>query len=86
MLKLKVHTKPISPYTDIDKYILVPKKIWDEFQVGSIEILINGSKVKTRVYDVFCDCVGERHNHRIIDLRDQFDDLDLKENQEVTIS
>lgn len=86
MLKLKVHTKPISPYTDIDKYILVPKKIWDEFQVGSIEILINGSKVQTRVYDVFCDCVGEKHSHRIIDLREQFDGLDLKENQEVIIS
>jgi len=85
MIKLKVHTKPVSPQTDIDKYLLVPKKLWDDFGAGETSLKLNGTKIKTRIYEIPCHCVGEDHFHRIVDLRELWEKLDLKENVEVEI-
>lgn len=85
MISLKTHTKPINEHTDIDRYLLVPKKNWGDFEIGDLELKINGINIKTRVYDVFCECVTPKHNHRIIDLRDMWSKLDLKENIEVEV-
>jgi len=85
MIKLKVHTKPISKQTDIDKYLLVPKKLWSDFEAGEMSLKLNGTKVKTRIYEIPCNCVGEEHIHRIIDLRELWEKLDLKENSELEV-
>jgi len=85
MLKLKTHGEPINQYTDIDKYLLVPKKLWGDFELGESELKIDGQKIRTRVYDIFCECTMPKHNHRIVDLRDVWVKLNLKENQEVEI-
>jgi len=85
MIKLKAHNKPISEFTEIDKYLLVPKKLWDDVLPGEIEIFLEGKKMKLRVYNVPCSCVPQKHQHRIIDVRDIWDSQNLKANQEVKI-
>lgn len=85
MIKLKFHTKPINEFTDIDRYLLVPKKLWDDFPAGETNLKINGKNVKTRVYDIFCECTLPKHNHRIIDLRSTWQQVDAKENEEVKV-
>lgn len=84
-MKLKYHTKPISQFTQIDRYLLIPKKMADDFPEGEISLNINGKKISTRVYDIFCDCRPEKHTHKIIDLRD-CKNLDLDEGREVEVS
>jgi len=84
---LKAYDKKFNEYSDIDKFILVPKKVWDDIAVGEQEISINQKKVKLRVYDVPCDCAGvAMHSHRIIDLRNIWDKLGLKDSQELEIT
>lgn len=85
-LKLKFHDKIFNQYTQIDKFLFVPKKLLEDFQEGEMEFLINGKKTKTRVYDIFCDCRPEKHTHRIVDLREQASNLGLKNGQEVEIT
>lgn len=84
-MKLKYHTKPISQFTQIDKYLLIPKKIADGFPEGEIILNVNGRKISTRVYDIFCDCRAQRHTHKIIDLRN-CENLNLIEGQEVEVN
>ena len=85
MIKLKARNKPISEFTEIDKYFLVPKKLWEDFPVGETKLAVAGNKITLRIYDVPCECVPQKHQHRIIDLRDAWDGLKLKENQEVEV-
>jgi len=85
MIKLKTHNRSINKYTEIDRYLLVPKKLWDDFETGEFKVKINGTWIKTRIYDIFCECVGPKHTHRVLDLRESWDRLGLKENQKVEV-
>lgn len=85
MLKLRVHIKPFNEYTDIDKYLVVPKKLWEDFQPGESQLTLKGIKSKVRIYDIPCECVGSMHNHRLIDLREEFNKIGLKDNEEIEI-
>ncbi len=84
-MKLKAHNKILGTHSEIDKFLLVPKKLWDEFGEGEIGVSINGKRVKIRVYDILCDCVGEEHHHRLIDLRQVWDDLKISDGDNVII-
>ncbi|MCX6809489.1 MAG: hypothetical protein NTZ65_01935 [Candidatus Berkelbacteria bacterium] len=85
MIKIKVHNKIFGKYSEIDKFFLVPKKIWDDFEVGEKELKINNQKVRVRIYDVLCDCSSKMHNHRIADLRSVWEKLNLEEGNEITV-
>ncbi len=85
-MKLKVHDKPFNEYTQIDKFVLVPKKMRDDITLGDQTLKINDKSVDVRVYDIPCDCTGSMHSHRLIDLRDIWKDLDLEADQEIEIS
>ena len=85
MLKLKCHKNKIEEFSEIDKMILIPKKSSDEFEVGEGEYSLNGQKMLLRVYDVPCNCSQKMHTHRIIDLREAWDKLNLSDGQEVEI-
>jgi len=85
MLRLKAHSQPLNEYTKIDKFVLVPKKLWDELTVGKIEFKLKGKKVKTRIYDIPCDCNQRMHTHRLIDLRDEWDRLEITSGEELTL-
>jgi len=78
MLKFKAHHGKISKFSEIDKLILIPKKNWEDFPLGEGEYRLNGKKQMLRVYDIPCDCSHEIHNHRILDLRDIWDELEIK--------
>lgn len=84
-LKLKYHDSPLNQYTQIDKYIFVPKKFSENFPEGEITVNLLGESIKTRVYDIFCDCRPEKHTHKVIDLREIHICNKLKNNQEVEI-
>jgi hypothetical protein len=84
-MKLKVHDKKISDYSEIDKIIFIPKKISDEFVLGENSIKIDGIKFTLRVYDLLCDCNKQMHTHRVVDLRDVWEDLNLVDGKEVEI-
>lgn len=77
MIKLKVHNKPLNESTSIDKYILVPKKLWEDFNCPELELRLNGKKTKLRTYEIPCQCVGKQHTHKIIDLREIWDEMKL---------
>ncbi len=85
MIKLKAHNKPISEFTEIDKYLLVPKKLWDDFPPGETRLIVSRKRVSLRIYDVPCECVPQKHQHRIIDLRAIWQDFKIEENQELSI-
>ena len=85
MIKLRAHNKIIGNYNEIDRFLLLPKKNWDEIREGDVSIILNGKKVKTRVYDILCNCVGEDHHHRLIDLRGLWEDLKIKEGDNITV-
>jgi len=85
MIKLKTHSKPLNEFTDIDKFLVVPKKIWNEIEPGTAKLRINGASVSVRIYNIPCECVGKMHSHRLIDLREIWDKIGLKENEEVTV-
>lgn len=84
-MKLKFHKKPVNDYTEISDYLLIPKKLHAEFNEGDIELVINGRRVKTRIYDIFCDCQGEKHIHKIIDLRDHYQKIGLEDGEEAEV-
>jgi len=86
MLRLKAHDKPINEYTQIDKFLLVPKKLWNYFEKGENELRLNNQKLRTRIYEIPCDCVLPRHSHRIIDLRESWEKLKLSNGQEVEVT
>lgn len=85
MLKLKAHNTKISKFSEIDKLILIPKKNWDDFPLGESEYRLSGKKKPLRVYDVPCDCSHQMHNHRILDLRDVWDELRIVDGNEMEI-
>jgi len=85
MVKLRVHNKPFNEYTDIDRFLVAPKKLWDEFKPGEQKIIINNNPVKVRVYDIPCACTGPMHNHRLIDLRGVWDKLKIKAGEQITL-
>jgi hypothetical protein len=85
-MKLKVHDKEFNQYTQIDRFAVIPKKMWDEFELGAQTLSINDNNVTVRVYDVPCDCSGSMHSHRLIDLRAIWKDLGLQSNQDIDIS
>jgi len=84
-LKLKFHDSPINQYTQIDRYLFVPKRFSDSFGEGEIKFEMLGQTVKTRVYDVFCDCRDDKHTHKIIDLREIKTKNPIENNQEIEI-
>ena len=86
MLKLKTHDKTLNQFSEIDKFILIPKKLIEEFGPGEMELNLNGSKVKVRIYDTPCDCNEQKHTHRLLDLRDVWSTLNLKPGQLVEIT
>ena len=79
MIRLKAHSRSVGKLNEIDKLLLIPKKNWDDFPVGEGEYKLNSKKLKLRVYDVPCDCSGEDHVHRIVDLREVWNNLALQE-------
>jgi len=85
-MKLKTHNKPINEYTEIDKFLLIPKKLWEDFNIGEMTLKLDGKSICLRVYEIPCDCVAPHHQHRIIDLRDVWDELKLSANSEIEIS
>lgn len=85
-LKLKYHDKPVNDFTEINKYLMIPKKLHQNFPEGEIEMSIAGKKILTRVYDIYCECVAPKHIHKIIDLREFDGAKEFKENQEIEIS
>lgn len=85
MVRLRVHSKPFNEHTKIDKFLMIPKKLWGDFETGLIVVQINGKKIKTRVYDIYCECIGKQHTHRILDLREAWKELGLQDNLEVEI-
>lgn len=84
-MKLQAHHKKNDKFSQIDKFILIPKKNWDDFQLGESSYTINGKQINLRVYDCPCDCSGKMHSHRIIDLRDAWEDLALSDGANVNI-
>jgi len=85
MIKLKAHNKVLGQFSEIDKFLLVPKKLWDEIGEGDATLRLNGEKVKTRVYDILCNCVGEEHHHRLIDLRELWEKMGIQDGDEITV-
>ena len=85
MITLKAHNNTLGEYNEIDKFLLVPKKLWDEIEAGDAQLKINGNKVKTRVYDILCNCVSPEHHHRLVDLREVWDKLEIKEGDNLNI-
>lgn len=86
IMKLKIYAKEFNKYTQIDKFALIPKKMWNDVETGSQQVCINGQEVRVRIYDVPCDCNGKMHSHRLIDLRDVWDKLGLRSNKNIEIS
>lgn len=84
-MKLTAHFNEKRKFSDIDKFILIPKKFWEYFSLGESKYKLNDKNLSLRVYDVPCDCSGEMHTHRLIDLRDIWDELGLKDGQEIEI-
>lgn len=85
MIKLKAHNKPFNEFTDIDKFLVVPKKMWGEIALGSLKLKIKNLNVTVRIYDIPCSCIGKMHSHRLIDLRGVWDKVQIKENEKVTV-
>jgi len=85
MIRLKAHNKKVSEYSDIDKLILIPKKLWEDFPLGEGEYILSGKKLKLRIYEIPCNCNPVKHVHRIIDLRDKWEELNLSEGIELEI-
>lgn len=85
MIKLKVHDKTLSKMSDIDKFFLVPKKQWDYFPLGENQLKLNGKDLKILIRDIPCECSQELHYHRIADLREIWDELELKDGQEIGV-
>jgi len=84
-MKLKVFTKAFNDFTEIDKFIVVPKKIWNDIEIGEQALNIKGTAIKVRIYDIPCDCTGAMHSHRLIDLRNVWDKLKLQDKEEVEV-
>lgn len=85
ILKLKTHNRRFNEFTEIDKFVLVPKKAWDDLPQGITEIMINNQKEKIKIFDVPCNCTGQIHSHKIIDLRDIWEKLKLENDQKIEI-
>jgi len=85
VIRLKAHNKTVGKLNKIDKLILVPKKYWEDFPAGESEYRLNHEKLKLRVYDIPCDCSGPNHTHRIVDLRDIWDELNLIDGSDLEI-
>ena len=84
-MKLKAHDKQITSYSEVDKIVLIPKKIWEDFELGKNNLKINGNPFSLRVYDLPCDCNKQMHTHRVIDLREVWGELNLKDGQVLEI-
>lgn len=85
MLELKAQSKKFNEFTEINKFALIPKKWWDDFDLGNNTLIINGSKQRVRVYEVPCVCIGQRHTHRILDLRSVWDKMDLRDHEKIEV-
>jgi len=85
VLKLKVQNKKFNDFTEIDRFVLIPKKFWEDFIDGINKITINGTKVNARIYTVPCTCIGNTHTHKILDLRPFWNKFDLKHEDEIEI-
>jgi hypothetical protein len=86
VLKLKVQNKKFNDSTEIDKFVLIPKKYWENFEEGVNKITIDGTKTKVRIYSIPCVCIGSPHEHKIIDLRPLWARLNLENKEEVEIN
>ena len=86
MLNLKAHSGRLGSFSEIDRFVLIPKKYWDDFLVGVTKFKIKGKKVSVRIYDIPCDCYPKKHTHRIIDLRNIWGDLQIKNGEELPIT
>lgn len=86
-MKITISSKTLSSYSEIDKFALIPKKQWADFELGEHELIINGKNEKVEIIEMLCDCVGpdKIHQHRIIDLRNVWDDLSLESKKEIEI-
>ena len=85
MLKLKVQNKRLNEFTEIDRFALIPKKWRENFEFGENNISINGSRFSIRTYEIPCTCVKEKHTHMILDLRDVWEKLKLKDHDTIDI-
>ncbi|PIT97237.1 hypothetical protein COT77_02615 [Candidatus Berkelbacteria bacterium CG10_big_fil_rev_8_21_14_0_10_41_12] len=87
MIKLSTSDKTLGSFSEIDKFAIIPKKLWDDFPAGKKMINIRGKNREVEVYEILCDCMGKekKHNHRIIDLRELWKELDLKNKTKIEI-
>jgi len=85
VLKLKAQNKKFNQFTQIDKFALIPKKWWEYFEIGENVLKINNTKTMVRVYEVPCTCTGNKHTHRILDLRSIWKKMNLSNHQKIEI-
>lgn len=86
MPDLKAHFGSLGSFSEINRFILIPKKYWDDFLPGKTKLKIKGKEVLVRIYDIPCDCNPKRHTHRIIDLRDIWEKFQIKNGEELQIT
>lgn len=86
MIKLTVQQKKFNQYTDINKFALIPKKYWNLFTTGENNLIINSTNTKVIIYEIPCDCTGNKHHHMIIDLADIWNKLRLTNGDKICIS
>lgn len=86
-MKISISQKNISSYSEIDKFALIPKKLWSDFELGEKELMLDGRKLKVEILEMLCDCMGanKTHQHRIIDLREFWDELSLDGKKEINV-
>lgn len=86
MLRLKAQNKKFNDFTEIDKFALIPKKWWGSFELGINNVTINGTEVSVRIYEVPCTCSKNRHTHLILDLRQNWEKLKLKDHDRIEVN
>lgn len=86
-MKLTISSKIMGSFSEIDKFALIPKKLWGDFGLGEKELVINGQTVRVEIIEMLCDCAGpdKNHQHRIIDLRGVWNDLGLDDKKEISL-
>lgn len=85
MLKLKVQNKKFNDSSEIDKFVLIPKKYWGNFEDGINKVKLDGVKINARIYEIPCTCVGSAHTHKILDLRPHWEKFNLEFKEEIEI-
>ena len=86
MLELKAQNKRFNEFTEIDKFALIPKKQWSDFELGENTLILNGREQKVRAYEIPCTCIGQKHTHRILDLRPIWNKMNFQDHEIIEVS